>query len=266
MPLGRFTGKVCILSGATDGIGLATARRLGLEGCKVVVSSRKNENVQKALDVLQNEGIEASGIPCHHGKKENRKRLIDYTLERYGRLDHVFMSAGANPHVGSLLTVTEEQFSKVFDINVKANFQFIQDCVPHLAERGGGSVVTNSTGAACDPGICTIGQDVRLYLISKLTLSALTSHVSRECWRKNVRINTVMPGIIDTKFLRGGVSEDSVFKHLTMLDLPYNEVTARLGTPEEIASVVAFLLTDYASYVNGECLSCTGGLSVGSYS
>lgn len=266
MPLGRFLGKVCILSGATDGIGLATARRLGLEGCKVVVSSRKYENVQNALDVLRDEGIEASGIPCHHGKKEDRKKLIDYTLERYGKFDHVFMNAGVNPHVGSVLTVTEEQFDKTFDMNVKANFQFIQECLPHLAERGGGSIVTNSTGAACDIGICTLGQDIRLYLISKITLSAITSHVSRECWKKNVRINSVMPGTIATKFLRGGMPEDLVLKHLTILDLPYNEVTARVGTPEEIASVVAFLLSDEASYVTGECLSCTGGLSVGSCS
>ncbi|XP_071826941.1 dehydrogenase/reductase SDR family member 4-like [Apostichopus japonicus] len=260
MSLQRFAGKVAVLTGSTQGIGLATAQRLGREGCKVVVSSRRENNVQEAVDLLRKEGIEASGVKCHQGAPEDRRNLIQHALDTFGGFDCVFMSAGVNPHIGPLLTVKEKEFQKVFDINVKANFMFIQECMPHLVKRGGGAIVTNATSAACDFGMAFVGQDIRLYTISKLALAAMTNQVARDCYNQNVRVNCVLPGIIKTQFAEGGVGQKSYLDHLAAYGINRNDLAAELGKPEEIGSVVAFLLSADAAYISGECVACAGGM------
>ncbi|PIK38287.1 Dehydrogenase/reductase SDR family member 4 [Apostichopus japonicus] len=104
MPIERFLGRVALLTGATQGIGLATARRLAQEGCKVVLSSRKQENVDEAIETLNKEGLQVSGLVGNQRVREDRKKLLEYTCEKYGGIDCVFMSAGVSPHQGSLLT------------------------------------------------------------------------------------------------------------------------------------------------------------------
>ncbi|KAJ8049026.1 Dehydrogenase/reductase SDR family member 4 [Holothuria leucospilota] len=167
MPLERFLGRVAILTGSTQGIGLATARRLGQEGCKVIISSRRQENVDKAVKHLTKEGIEACGITANQRIKEDRQKFLKLASEKYGGFDHVFISAGVSPHRGSLLTVTEEQFDRIFDTNLKSNFQFIQECVPYMEKRGGGSIVTNSTAGVYGVTAAVIGK-VCKYCIVKL--------------------------------------------------------------------------------------------------
>ncbi|KAJ8050181.1 Dehydrogenase/reductase SDR family member 4 [Holothuria leucospilota] len=117
-------------------IGLATARRLGQEGCKVIVSSRRQENVDKAVKLLTREGIDACGITANQRIKEDRQKFLKFASEKFGGFDHVFISAGVNPHHGSLLTVNVFNYFLTFDTNLKSNFQFIQECVPYMEKRG----------------------------------------------------------------------------------------------------------------------------------
>ncbi|PIK54702.1 hypothetical protein BSL78_08397 [Apostichopus japonicus] len=162
MPIERFLGKVILMTGATQGIGLEAARRVGLEGGKLVISSRQDTNVKQAVTELRKEGIDVHGMTCHQGEREDRRKLLDFTVRKYGGIDAVFMSAGVSPHHGNILTVTEDLFDKTFDVNVKENFLFIQELVPFLEKRGGGSIVTNSTAVACDYGIGTLGKNIQL--------------------------------------------------------------------------------------------------------
>ncbi|XP_071825190.1 dehydrogenase/reductase SDR family member 4-like [Apostichopus japonicus] len=259
MSLERFLGKVAIMTGATQGIGLSSALRVGKEGAKVIISSRKQANIDQAVDFLKKEGIEASGIVCHQNKKEDRRRLLEYAVDTYGGFDHVLVNAGANSSVDSLLTVTEEQFQRTFNTNVKSVFQFIQECFPFLKERGGGSIVANSSFSAYDPIMC-VADTLRLYGISKVCLISVIQQVARDCFNNNIRVNCVTPGGVETPFLKGGVSNKMVdaYGSLSGVDMP-NEPAGRYGQPDEIASVIAFLLSNDASYMAGQSVIASGG-------
>ncbi|XP_071812153.1 dehydrogenase/reductase SDR family member 4-like [Apostichopus japonicus] len=259
MPIDRFVGRVALLTGATQGIGFATARRLAQEGCKVVLSSRKQENVDEAIETLNKEGLQVSGLVGNQRVKEDRKKLVEYTLEKYGGLDCVFMSAGVNPHNGNLITVTEEQFDRCFDTNLKANFNFIQEIVPIMEKRGGGTIVTNSTASAYGAVQSFGASNLLLYTISKMALISMVQHVARDCFDRNVRVNCVAPGAVDTNFLAGGTEDSNFSTYWNVAGIKRGEPSSRLGHPNEIASVVAFLLSDDSSYVCGNCIIPSGG-------
>lgn len=261
MALRRFSGKIAIISGGTKGIGLSTARRIGQEGCKVVISGRRKENVDQSVSILRQEGIDVSGVPCNQGIKEDRLQLIKHTVAKYGGFDCLFINAGVNAHVGNLLTATESQFDKIFDVNLKSNFMLIQESLPHFKERGGGSIVTNGTVAAFDGGLATAGKDTCLYSVSKLALSSMTNHISRDCWNQNVRVNCIAPGPIATSFLDGISLEESFGRIFACFQMEKGELASRIGKPEEVASLVAFLLSDDASYISGQTVICSGGMT-----
>ncbi|PIK39722.1 putative dehydrogenase/reductase SDR family member 4-like isoform X7, partial [Apostichopus japonicus] len=109
---GRFHGKVALCTASTAGIGLAVAERLAQEGAKVVLSSRRKEKVEAAVEKLRAKKLEVSGMVCHQAKKEDRQRLIDFTLQTYGVIDVLFVSAGVNPFKGDMLLVTEQEWDK----------------------------------------------------------------------------------------------------------------------------------------------------------
>ncbi|XP_071835309.1 dehydrogenase/reductase SDR family member 4-like [Apostichopus japonicus] len=259
MPLERFAGKVAILTGSTSGIGLASAKRLGLEGCKVIVSSRKEVNVQAAVKTLKDEGIEVAGIASDQAVMADRKKLIKFALDKYGQLDCVFLSAGSSPHNGSLLDVTEKEFHNAFALNVKANFQFIQECLPAFDSKKGGSILTNATAAAYE-SVQIVTKNILLYCVSKLCLISVTQHVARDLFNRNIRINCVAPGLIKTPFLQGGLGSGHFKKYADITGIKLGvDAASRLGEPEEIASVAAFLLSSDASYINGQILIAGGG-------
>ncbi|XP_071823887.1 dehydrogenase/reductase SDR family member 4-like [Apostichopus japonicus] len=256
----RFRGRVAILTGATQGIGLSSARRLGVEGCKVVVSSRSQENVDTAVKELKNEGIEVSGIVCDQGQKEDRSKLIKHAIDTYGGFDCLFISAGANNHNGNLLTATEKQFDHIFHMNVKSNFQLIQECVPVLAERGGGSILTNATAGTYDP-LQSVTKNLLLYSLSKLCLMSMSQQMAPTCFNRKIRLNCVVPGPIKTPFLMGGLTDVQMKSYEKLAGMSFtDDLTGRFGEPEEVASIVAFLLSDDASYINGQCIVAAGGL------
>ncbi|KAK3735195.1 hypothetical protein QZH41_017947, partial [Actinostola sp. cb2023] len=154
---GRLDGKVAIVTASTDGIGLSIARQLGKDGAKVVVSSRKQENVIKATNTLEKEGLDVLGVMCHVGKHEHRTNLIQRTLSHFGGIDIFVSNAAVNPVYGSILQVivssiynyiqtSEEAWDKIFEVNVKSSFLFVKEVVPHMKQRGGSIVFLSSIG------------------------------------------------------------------------------------------------------------------------
>ncbi|XP_041378685.1 dehydrogenase/reductase SDR family member 4-like [Gigantopelta aegis] len=140
-----FEGKVAVLAGATDGIGYAIADRLAHDGAKVMISSRKQVNVDKAVESLQKQhGTESvSGIICHVGKDEDRKRLIKESIKQFGRIDILVDNAGVNPSYGKCLKTTEEQWARsIFEINVSAAALLVQEAYPYLKKNGYGKMKT----------------------------------------------------------------------------------------------------------------------------
>ncbi|RDX62162.1 hypothetical protein CR513_59537, partial [Mucuna pruriens] len=145
----RFEGKVAIVTASTQGIGFAIAERLGFEGASVVISSRKQQNVDEAAEKLRSKGIEALGIVCHVSNAQQRKNLIDKTLQKYGKIDVVVSNAAANPSVDGILQTQDSVLDKLWEINVKATILLLKDAVPHLQK--GSSVVIISSIAGYNP-------------------------------------------------------------------------------------------------------------------
>jgi len=246
----KHNGKVAIVTASTDGIGLAIAERLGLEGAKVMVSSRKQANVSTALTVLKGKGIVCDGIPCHVGVSADRQALIDKTLDAFGGIDILVSNAAANPHMGSILDCDEGAWDKIFDINVKSALMLTQLCVPHMVERDGGSIVYITSIAGYDP-INLLGA----YSVSKTALLGLTKVVSAAVCDDNIRVNGVAPGIIKTKF-SSSLWQDEHMTEQTLEQIPMG----RFGLSEDIAGVTSFLCSDDAAYITGETIVAAGGM------
>lgn len=144
---GRLDQRIAIITAGTEGIGLATAKKLAQEGAHVVVSSRNQQKVNAAVKDIKDLGLNASGCVCHVSDAEQRKELIESTVEKYGGIDILISHAGVNPHTEKFLDTPISVFKKVFDVNVIANFCLIRDVVPHMGKRGtqGAIVITSST-------------------------------------------------------------------------------------------------------------------------
>ncbi|XP_077794604.1 dehydrogenase/reductase SDR family member 4 isoform X3 [Macaca mulatta] len=146
-----LANKVALVTASTDGIGFAIARRLAQDGAHVVVSSRKQQNVDQAVARLQGEGLSVTGTVCHVGKAEDRERLVATAVKLHGGIDILVSNAAVNPFFGSLMDITEEVWDKTLDINVKAPALMTKAVVPEMEKRGGGSVVTVASIAAFSP-------------------------------------------------------------------------------------------------------------------
>merc|ERR1712004_409981 len=117
---GKLSGKVAIVTASTDGIGYAIARRLAQDGAKVVVSSRRRKNVERAVEQLKGENLDVHGLVCHVGKAEDRQKLVDETVSAYGGIDMLINNAGMNAAFGPVLDTAEDKWDKIMDTNVKA--------------------------------------------------------------------------------------------------------------------------------------------------
>ncbi|XP_071957403.1 dehydrogenase/reductase SDR family member 4-like [Antedon mediterranea] len=247
----RLEGKVAIVTASTDGIGFSIARRLGQEGAHVVVSSRKENNVDKAVNQLKSENIKVSGMVCHVAKEEHRKRLINSTVEQQGGIDIFVSNAAVNPVFGPILDTTEEAWDKIFDVNVKATFLLIKDAVTQMEKRGGGSIVIVSSIGGYVP-FELLGP----YSVSKTALFGLTKALAPQCARLGIRVNALAPGIIKTKFSEALWNNKEALEETNKM-IPIG----RIGLPDECSGTVAFLCSDDSSYITGETMIVAGGMT-----
>lgn len=196
MALRRLEGKVCVVTASTDGIGLAIVKRLGLEGAKVVVSSRKQENVDEAVKFLKSQGIkDVLGVVCHVAKASDRNKLFEETVKKFGGIDHLVSNAAVNPAAGPVLETEEGVWDKIFEVNVKASFLLAKEVKPYIQKRGGGSIVFISSIGGYIPNTV-----LGAYSVSKTTLFGLTKAAALECVKDNIRVNCVAPGVVKTRF------------------------------------------------------------------
>lgn len=245
----KLAGKVAIVTASTEGIGYAIAERLALDGAKVVVSSRKEDKVNQATSRLTAQGLDVIGAPCHVGKAEDRANLIKLVIEKLGGIDILVSNAGMNPVMAPVLDTPEAAWDKIFDINVKSAFLLTKEIVPHLEKRGGGSIVYVSSIAAYQ-SFPLLGA----YSVSKTALLGLTRAVAEQVAPLNIRVNCIAPGIIKTKFSEALWKEPAI-EGAILPQVPQK----RLGTPEDCAGVVSFLVSDDARYITGENVPVAGG-------
>uniref|UniRef100_A0A5F5PR69 Dehydrogenase/reductase 2 n=1 Tax=Equus caballus TaxID=9796 RepID=A0A5F5PR69_HORSE len=215
------------LMAGDGGIGFAIARRLAQDGAHVVVSSRKQQNVDRAVAVLQGEGLSVTGTVCHVGKAKDRERLVATALEHCGGVDFLVCVAGVNPLVGSTLGASEQVWNKV-SLRPRATAPAVQITFPP----------PNSSPFCLLPFPF---QKLGVYNTSKTALLGLCKSLAVELAPKGIRVNCLVPGIIKTDFIQ------------VLCSLLF-----RFGEPEECAGIVSFLCSSDASYITGENIVVAG--------
>lgn len=183
----RFEGKVALVTAATAGIGFGIAQRLGEEGAKLVICSRKQNNVDDSLKTLQDKGIECVGCVCHVGNRQHVEQFVKLALDTYGQIDVLVSNAAVNPASGPLLSIPESAIDKTLEINIKAAIMLVKATAPHL--KRGASVVFISSYTAFNPS-----EPLAIYAVSKTAVVGLTKALAVELGPSGIRVNCVAPG------------------------------------------------------------------------
>jgi len=251
-----LSGKVALITGSTRGIGKAIAVQMALHGAKVVISSRKAEACESVAHEINRKvrsGTgEAAPIPCNITHKDQLQRLVDGAVERFGRIDILVCNAAVNVYYGSMGAVPDEAFDKTLTGNVKANHWLCQMVIPGMVERGGGVVIVVSS-----IGGLRGSEVLGTYGITKAADMALVRNIAVEYGPKNIRANTIAPGLIRTDFSRA-LWENEKFCAPRVAVTPLR----RIGEPEEIAGAAVFLASDASSFMTGQTLVIDGGVTI----
>jgi len=246
--------KVAVITGSSRGIGRAIAESMSALGAKVVISSRKAEACEEVAREIAEQGGEAAAIPCNISRKAEVEALVEKTNARFGRIDILVCNAAINPVFGPLLHLTDDAFDKVIGANVKSNLWLCNLVIPRMAARGDGAVIVVSSIAGLR------GTDILgMYGISKAADFALVRNLAVEWGPRNVRVNAIAPGIIKTDFARALWENEELMKRR-------NAATPlrRIGSPEEIGSIAAFLASPAASFITGQIIVADGGVTISS--
>ena len=248
-PLFDLTNKVALVTGSHRGIGFAIARELGLAGARVVVSSNEAEGCRNAAAELERESITAKAIVCDVGVDAELDRLVEETRAAFGAIDILVCNAGINPHFGSLLDATDEEYDAIMHVNLRSQVQLCRRVVPAMAARKSGSVILTSSISGLR-GNAKIG----VYALSKAALAQVARNLAVEFGPSNVRVNAISPGLIRTEFATPILGNaEGLEKRLLKTPL------RRVGEAREIAGAAVFLASDAGAFVTGHNLVVDGG-------
>ncbi len=226
------------------------ARGLAEFGAKVVVSSRSQESIDEVVQGYRQDGLEATAIVCHVGDPDDRRKLIEQTIETYGRLDILINNAATNPYFGPVEGLTSEAYRKTLDINLTAALELSNLALPYLRKSEHGSVIHISSieGLHASPNFAA-------YNISKAGIIMLGKSQAREWASDNVRVNVICPGLVKTKLSRALWENEKLAAQFTNM-IPLN----RMADPDELAGLAVWLASDAASYVTGGTFVADGGM------
>lgn len=245
----RFDGKVAIVTGAGRGMGRAVALLLGREGAKVAVNDINGPSAKAVAEEVRLLGAEAIDVPGDVSSAEDVSRAVEETISRFGRIDILVNNAGISSTTRPLETIGDDEWSKVMDVNLKGVFLFMRAVLPHMKTQKSGKIVNVSSSA---------GRSVSTfcgahYTASKAGVLGLSRHAALEAAPFNVNVNAVAPGTIDTPMLREDASEERIAEEARSIPL------GRLGTEEDEANLVAFLVSEEASFITGATIDINGG-------
>jgi dehydrogenase/reductase SDR family protein 4 len=251
-PLFDLSGKVALVTGSTKGIGKSAAEEMARAGARVVVSSRKADACEAVRAEFEAKGYSVIARPCNVSRKDELQALVDLTLATWGRIDIVVANAAANPYYGPLAGLPDETFDKVMLNNVKSTLWLANMTLPGMAERGGGSFIMVASIAGL-----LANTVIGIYGISKAADMQLVRNLAAEWGPRNVRVNSVAPGLIKTDFARALWEDDKRRREREALT-----PLRRLGEAREIGGVIAFLASDAATFITGQTLVVDGGVTI----
>jgi meso-butanediol dehydrogenase / (S,S)-butanediol dehydrogenase / diacetyl reductase len=254
--MGKLSGKVAIITGATSGIGKATALLFAEEGADLVITGRRVELGQHLENEIRQKGVRCVFVEADHSQAEDCSRVVERTLSDFGRVDILFNNAGIVTN-GTAETTSEEVWNETFAINVTAVWRMCKLVIPHMKRQGKGVIVNNGSDWSV-----VAGQDALPYIASKGAVGMMTKAMALDYARENIRVNAVCPGdtLVD-RWVEKGYFEDS---DPVTIDEAMKESSAyipmgRFGKPEEIAQAALFLASDDSSFVTGHLLLVDGG-------
>ena len=245
----RLAGKVAIITGAAQGIGLATALKFAQEGARVVVCDVRQAAVDQAVAACRAAGADTLGIVIDVTQRDMVDGMVQQVKDRLGRIDVLVNNAGITQDA-RLQKMTIEQFDRVIDVNLRGVFHFAQAVCDTMVAQGSG-VILNASSVVGIYG--NFGQTN--YAASKFGVIGFTKTWSRELGPKGIRVNAVAPGFISTPIL-------ATIPEKVMQEMVDRVPLKRLGLPEDIANVYAFLASDEAAYINGAVIEVAGGMTV----
>lgn len=247
----EFAGKVVIVTGATSGIGQATALRFAKAGAAIAAVGRKEAALAEVSANIKELGGKCLTIQTDLSSEMAPGELVSKTLEHFGGID-VLVNAAGHISSGTVETTSLEAWDKMLDINLRSVFRLMQKAIPSLAERRGNIVnVSSVTGLRSFPGVLA-------YCVSKAGMDQLTRCAALELAAKGVRVNAVNPGVVVTEIhKRSGMSEEQYAAFLE--HSKETHPLGRVGEPGEIAELIFFLASDRASWITGGTYSIDGG-------
>ena len=251
----NLDSKIAIVTGAASGFGAAIARRMAQAGARVVVADLQAEGAERMADELRREGAQAMSVQVDVASREDFERLVARTRQTWGGLDILVNNAGTTHRNKPALQVTEDEFDRVYRVNVKSLFWAAQTVLPIFSAQGRGSIVNvaSTTGVRPGPGLTW-------YSGSKAAVINLTKGLALEFARTGIRINAVNPMIGETAMLGDfmGMEDTPANRDKFLQRIPLGRFTH----PNDVASAVTFLASDEASYLTGVCLDVDGGRNI----
>ena len=249
----RFDGKVAFLTGAGSGIGRATALRLAREGANVAIVGLIDADNQETARQVETIGRQALAITCDVTDSDAVQAALRATVNTFGGIDIAFNNAGIEQRPTPAAELTEEQWHRVIDVNLRSVFVCMRHEIPLLLERGGGSIVNTSSGA----GIKGFAGGAA-YGAAKHGVIGLTRCAALDYAASNLRINAICPGIIDTEMMDRFTGGTDAGRAAVIAQEPIG----RMGHPDEIAAAVAYLCSDDAAFTVGHALVLDGGQTI----
>lgn len=244
----RLDGKVALVTGSSRGIGRAIAERLSSDGAKLVINyAGSADKANEVVAAIAAKGGEAIAVQADVGKVSDIQRLFEQTRDRFGKLDILVNNAGTIFYK-PIAQVTEEEFDKIFTINVKGTFFACQQATQHLADGGRIINFSSTTTALMLP---TYGA----YVATKGAVEQITRVLAKELGGRGITVNVVSPGPTDTELFTTGKTEEQIDRFAKMAAL------GRLGQVQDIADVVAFLASEDARWITGQNIRVNGGLA-----
>ncbi|AQZ81968.1 short-chain dehydrogenase [Acinetobacter calcoaceticus] len=247
-----LTGKIALVTGASRGIGEEIAKLLAEQGAHVIVSSRKVEDCQRVANEIIAANGKAEAVACHVGKLEDIAEIFEYIRKEHGRLDILVNNAAANPYFGHILDTDIAAYNKTVEVNIRGYFFMSVEAGKLMKEQGGGAIVNTASVNALQPG-----DQQGIYSITKAAVVNMTKAFAKECGPLGIRVNALLPGLTKTKFASALFENEDIYTNW-MSSIPLR----RHAEPREMAGTVLYLVSDAASYTNGECIVVDGGLTI----